>query len=461
MGIKWNAKFSSVLCCIFLSVLTVHAQELPYRDFGNLRNGYPADANSWSKDQYADYNRKMALLLIDVVWTFRHLDKPKPDVISILSAPRTPPAWVEDSNTISYPVSFAREMTQLGFMLGRDIYIDSGRRLVADKPVTQHPFFDGHLVKAIDPSINSVSPVFDTNASLITCPQTEQDCLTSQELEGIFLQLFLVAHECGHYVLGHHGARQLDQELAADRYGWDTLQAVAQSFKSQDGKSNPYYDLLLASAAEAPLWYLLQSEAWTHVIGTPSDTQEAQVYKKRIDQIDALADEWDDLPRLVSAFMPETFSDWSLQSTAVSFERLPQLLVVDGVRVSVDEIRKENLRLPSGITHWIATDASGVACQTSDDDEQVALNYQAWTDTDLATIGNLEKAKKWCDVVASTANAQLQPRSSALAAALNQALYYLGAADFVDPDMTQNQEDKKHAERYKGSSIGVKSWGLP
>lgn len=460
MGIKWSAKFGSVLYFLLATVLALHAQEFPFSDFGNLRNGYPADANSWTKNQYTEYNRKMALLLIDVVWKYRHLDKPKPDVLSVLAPPRIPPAWVEDGNTISYPVSFAREMTQLGFMLGRDIYIGSWRHLAANRPVTQHPFFDGHLVKAIDPSINSLSSVFDANTSLVTCPATEQGCVASQALDAIALQLFLVAHECGHYVLGHHGARDLDQELAADRYGWDTLRAVAQSFHSQDEKSNQYYDLLLAAAAEAPLWYLRQSEAWSHVIGAPSDTQEAELYKKRIDQIDSLADDLNG-DHLVSDFMPETFTDWTVQSTAVSFERAPQLLVINGVRVSFDEMNSRKLRLSSDSTHWIATDAQGVGCQTSYGDDQVVIKYTAWIDTDLATIGDLAKAKKWCEVIASTANAQLQPRSSAVAAYLNHALYYLDAGDFIDPTMTQSEEDRADAERYKAISVGVRSWGLP
>jgi hypothetical protein len=306
--------------------------------------------------------------------------------------------------------------------------------------------------------------VFDANASLIACLASEQGCTAAQALEGIGLQLFLVAHECGHYILGHHGARDFEQELAADRYAWDTLRAIAQSLHSQDSKSNQYYDLMLAAAAEAPLWYLLQSEAWTLIIGnlagTSLSSQEAKVYKKRINQIDSLADDLDG-DHLVSEFMPEAFTDWAIQTTAVSFERIPQLLVIDGVRVNLEEMSKGKLRLPSNGTDWVATDAQGVACRSSFDDDQLVIKYSAWIEADLATIGNLVKAKKWCDVIASTANAQLQPRSLAVASYLNRALYYLHAGDFIDPTMTQNDKDRADAERYRRISVGIRSWGLP
>jgi hypothetical protein len=458
MGSNWSARLNSLLAFLLASVLTLHAQEFPFSDFAGLRNGFPADTNSWTKDQYTEYNRRLAILLIDVVWKFRLPNKPKPDIVSVLAPPRDPPTF--DGNSITYPVSYARDMSQLGFMLGKDIYIGSWRRLPESKPITQHPFFGGHLVKAIDPSINSVSVVFDSNASLITCPGTEQGCVASQALEAIALQLFLIAHECGHYVLGHQGARILEQELAADRYAWDTLRAVAQSFHGTDERSNQYYDLLLGAAAEAPLWYQRQSKAWSDVIGSSSDQTEDRFIEKRIDQIDTLADDLSG-DQMVSEFMPEQFTDWTVKPASLSFERAPQLLVIAGVRIKPEELGQGRLRLPSAKTDWIATDAQGVACQSSFGDDQIAIKYKPWINTDLDTVRNLAKTKKWCDVIAATANVQLQPRSSAVASYLNRALYYSGAGDFVDPATTESPQDRADAERYKGISVGIRSWGLP
>ena len=91
MGVNWSARLGSLLCFLLASVLALHAQEFPFSDFSTLRSGFPADINVWTKDQYTEYNRRTALLLIDVVWRFRHLNKPKPDVASVLAAPRDPP----------------------------------------------------------------------------------------------------------------------------------------------------------------------------------------------------------------------------------------------------------------------------------------------------------------------------------------------------------------------------------
>lgn len=460
MAINCNLRSISLLLFYLLLGfgMAVDAQQFPSDDFANLRAQYPADANSWTKAQYTEYNRQMALLMINIVWTYRHLNIPKPDVVSVLTPPRDPPTW--DGNSISYPVSYAREMTELGFMLGRDIYIASWARLPTDKPITQHPYFDGHLVKAIDSSINSVSAVFDSNTTLITCPATQQNCLFSQALEGIALQLFLIAHECGHYVLGHQGARNLQQELAADKYGWDTLRAVAQSFYDKDDKNNQFYDLLFAAAAEAPLWYQHQTNAWSNVLGTPSDVTEDRVIAERIKQIDTLADGLNG-DQLVSDFMPDDFKGWMVQPASVSFERPPQLLVIAGVRVRPEDVAGGKFRLSAEGTHWIATDDQGVACQLTFGNTQVDLKYTPWTESNVDAIENLIKARKWCDVIAATANAQLQPRSADNAPYLNRALYYFGAGDLIDPAMTANPQDRADAEGYRRISVGVRSWGLP
>ncbi len=462
MAINCRLRLTNLLlfCFLLASAMAVHAQQFPAADFANLRAQYPADGNAWTKAQYTEYNRQMALLMINIVWTYRHLNIPKPDVVSVLAPPRDPPNWDPDAKSISYPVSYAREMTELGFMLGRDIYIASWTRLPADKPIIQHPYFDGHLVKAIDSSINSVSVVFDSNASLITCPATQQNCLGSQALEGLALQLFLIAHECGHYVLGHQGARNLQQELAADKYGWDTLRAVAQSFYNKDDKNDQFYDLLFAAAAEAPLWYQRETNAWFDVLGTPSDATEDKVIAERIKQIDALADNLNG-DQLVSDFMPEDFKGWTVQPVSVSFERPPKLLVLSGVRVRPEDLAGGKFRLSSEGTHWIATDDQGVACQFTFGDDQVDLKYTPWTQSNVDAIENLIKAKKWCDVIAATANAQLQPRSADVAPYLNRALYYSGAGDFIDPAMTANSKDRADAERYRSISVGIKTWGLP
>ena len=461
MATNSSARLIRLFCFLLASVSVVQAQEFPFDDFARLRNRFPADANVWTETQYTEYNRQTALLLVDVVWRFRHLNTSKPNVRSVLSAQREPPTW--DGNSITYPVSFARDMVQLGFMLGRDIYIGSWRRLPEDKPITQHPFSNGHLVKAIDSSINSVSPVFDANASLIMCPDTEKACAASQTLEALAVQLFLVAHECGHYVLGHQAARNLEQELAADQYAWDTLRVVAQSFHTDDERSNQYYDLLFAAAAEAPLWYQRQSKVWSDVIGTPpgqAGPEEDTLVTKRIEQIDKLADDLNG-DNTVSEFMPSQFKGWNVQPTIVSFERPPQMLVIDGVSINSDELSGGKIRLPSEGTNWIATDAEGVSCRLISGGEQVVMKYTPWVQTDIDTIANLAKAGKWCDVIAATGDSHLRPRSPGLAPYLNRALYHSGAGDFIDPAATQDQQNRADAERYRRISVGVRSWGLP
>jgi hypothetical protein len=466
MAINCRSRLTSMwlFCFLFASSMAAQTQQFPAADFANLRAQYPADANSWTKAQYTEYNRQLALLMINIVWTYRHLNIPKPDVTSLLTAPRDPPNFDPDTRTISYPVSYAREMEQLGFMLGRDIWIAAWAPLPADKPITLHPYFDGHLVRAIDSSINSVSPVFDSNASLITCPDTQKGCLTTQALEALAVQLFLVAHECGHYVLGHQGARNLNQELAADKYGWDTLRDVAQSFYddgAKDDRNNQFYDLLFAAAAEAPLWYQRQSNAWSDVLGTPSDAAEDSVIEKRIAQIDSSADDLMNGDQLVSDFMPDDFRGWTVQPVSVSFERPPQLLVISGVIVNPQDLAGGKFRLSSAVTRWIATDDQGVACQFTTGEAQVNIKYTPWVQSSLGLIADLTKTRKWCDVIAATANAQLQPRTADVAPYLNQALYHSGAGDFIDPTVTANAQDQAKANGLLRISVGVTSWGLP
>jgi hypothetical protein len=188
--------------------------------------------------------------------------------------------------------------------------------------------------------------------------------------------------------------------------------------------------------------------------------QEDELIAKRINQIDSLADDLDG-DHMVSEFMPHRFADWTVRPASVSFERAPQLFVIAGVRVKPEELAGGKIRLPSDRTDWIATEVQGVACQSTFGDEQVAVKYTPWAQADLKAIGDLVKAKRWCDVIAATADAQLQPRSPSLAPYLNRALYYSGAGDFIDPAMTQDQQERADAQRYRRISVGVTSWGLP
>lgn len=450
MGKNCSVFFSKHLFWVVLCAGIATAQDFPLDRFTALRQRFPADENSWTKTQYNDYNQRFASLLVDLVWEYRRPSLPKLQVESRISAPRNPPEWL--GQTIRYPVSYAHDISQLGLVLGRDVYNRAWRRLPEPHPLTRNPFSAGRLTEAIDPSINSVSLFVDANMTLILCTPQQGGCAAAQALSVIGMQLFLIAHESGHYILKHGINRDANQELAADAYAFDTLMAIAKSWHTAaDPKSNRFYDLVFAASAEAPLWYAYQS-------GASASPAATKAIKGRIDQIEKLADSLD---LDVEQVMPDTYSGWNIQPAKISWDRTPRLLIVGGARVDVSEIQGRTLRLPPSITYLLATDDAGVACEKHYGDEaEVRLTFKPWTNANAAQLNQLEKAKSWCDLIAATADTQLHPRSLQLAQYLNEALHFVHAGVLIDSSLAPT-DMRAIAERYRKTDSGLGSWGIP
>src|SRR2546421_699449 len=127
MGTRSIGWSSRLIVCVLLFSSPARAQEFPFQSFAALRQKFPADTSTWGSQQYLDYTKALGSVLVDIVWQFQHPAKPKPPVTSRLSAPRNPPVW--NGSTIVLPVSYVHDMMQLGFMLGRDVYIKQWRSL--------------------------------------------------------------------------------------------------------------------------------------------------------------------------------------------------------------------------------------------------------------------------------------------------------------------------------------------
>lgn len=456
MARKFCVLLISFIVCFVLLSDSVLAQEFPSERFQALRAQFPANENSWTRQDYLKYGQDLASLMVDLVWLYQHPGKPKPAVEARLNAQRNPPVW--DGEKIIYPIAYGHDMTQLGFILGRDIYIDSWRRLPEADPVLQHPFFAAHLARAIDPSIFALSPFFDAKSDLIMCKLDQQKgCLAGQALDGMALQLFLVAHECGHYVLNHQLIRNDDQELAADRYGWETLMAVAKAFHSNDEQSNDFYDLIFAGAAEAPLWYERQSRAWSASLNSSQTNQSDSLLEKRIDQIEKLTDK---VNIDVSRFMPTSYAGWQLQKATLKFQRDPKFLIVGGVRIRTSDIKDNTLRFPDALTYLLAADDTGLICQeVFGTEDALDLQFAPWTEASAQKLEQLKTGHKWCEIIAATADARLFPRSGELAPYLNEALYYTGASLLIQPSMISGG-NRQRFERRQRSELHLTSWGI-
>ena len=281
--------------------------------------------------------------------------------------------------------------------------------------------------------------------------------LAAQALASIGVKLFLIAHECGHYALEHGSTRESSQELAADRYAWDTLMAIAKAFHGNDQESNNFYDLIFAASAVAPLWYERQSHAWSSSVGLGDEAADA-LLESQISQIEKLAD---DLDLSVSPLMPEPYSAWAIQPEKVVLERIPMLLLVGGTRVDSQEIKDGTLRMSPSSTYLLATDLNGIACEKSyGDGQEVDLKFKPRVNATTEQIAQYRQARKWCDLIAVTADPQLHPRSSALSADLNEALFFVDAAIFIDPSLTSSDTDRRTAERRRRLGIGLSGWGF-
>jgi hypothetical protein len=287
------------------------------------------------------------------------------------------------------------------------------------------------------------------------CRQDQAGCEGAQELAMVGIHLFLMAHESAHYIYDHTG-KTLAQELAADQYAWNFVMRVAQSLHGNDKDDNDNIDELFAAAAQAPLWYERQSEAWAASV-SPRPAKTTTDLEERIRQLASFART---KKIIVSQFLPRPYSNFSVLAAKITFDTPPQLLLVSGIPVPVQEAQNSLMRLPDALVYIMAVDTRGFSCVEHSGSERIVnLKLEPWSSESTTKLNEYRTDGNWCALIRATADAQLHPRSAAVASLLNEALSNVDAGLFIDATMAPEGKARQDADRYRRRATRLRSWG--
>jgi len=438
---------------LLLCGLRTNAQDFPFDEFTHVRDGLPADPNTWTSTDYTTYTKRYGALMVDIVWLYAHPDREKPQIHTDMGARRFPPN--QQGSSITFSASYLQLTTQLGFLLGHDIYASQVHKLDIPEPILNRPFATGSLLQAEDPLVLFLqNRFFEDHAQLTMCPQSAKQCLIVQALSLAGIQLFLTAHECAHYLLGHSADdRGPEKEKIADEFASGVMDSVAKSFATPQD-NDQLYQLIFAAGPIA----ILSFEIQTKELGN-SGTTEQMLRDRR----DILLNKHDDLNSTISDLMPDELRSTRFTKVTFSWDQQPAAIYIEGVRVDPAEASARPLILPAKYLHVAAVCASGIAFATlpgGDDSAALELHFSAFSDLSSAQIQTLVSQKKWEQALLATSKNGLAPRSSEVAAPYLKAMYYLHLGPLINPDDPSLAQVRTDAEHYRGIRSALRGWGI-
>jgi hypothetical protein len=440
----------------------MHAQKLPVDKLQQIEAELPADQSLLTQDIVNNYIVDRSKLMVDIVWTTEHLALPKPAVTTTAINTRIPP-YINGSQ-ITYPALYATLMDEIGITVGHDIYAQQ-YLLPVSIPLLQQPYAKGHLFKSMDPAI-----LYFENASYnqaqgqIICPNSVPECRNVQMLTRYGLSLFLVAHECGHYV---HGDKQetldKDKEKNADAFAWDVITKIATAYHTDNEEANDMIDESFEAGAFAFLAFERQSNINRIRIegGDPGQDATVAILDYRISALSNAAGE---LSAGILYLMPDDEDSSDYQPVSLQWSTPPTVLIVNGTELTVGASNGKTLLLPSDrIIKILAWSADGVSYSelNGQQSDPISLQYLPYvTSASAADIGAALTAKNWSTVLRMGTSNGGQKVGGWATHAVNMALEHCNARAMIDPTPIGDANEDHRARLAANVAKALSTWGL-
>ncbi len=454
---------------LFLSLISfpagltsLFAQQLPATQIAAIEAEAPANPTPSDQSAVNQYVIDRTKLMVDIVWNTEHLAIPKPSIDTQMLNYRVAPYIT--GTTITYPVLYANLMDQIGITLGHDVYAD-GNKFPVVKTILQHPYAEPYLLQSMDPAIMFFqNDWYRTYQGLIVCKPNVTGCLNMQSMIRYAVSLFLVAHECGHYV---HGDTQegLDEahEKNADAFAWDVVQKIAAAYHTDDPDVNKTFNEMFGAGAFAFLNFEIQTNKnrIRSQGGDPDQDGSVIILEHRFDALQALAG--DDLSDTISDLLPEDPESTGYRPVTLQWTTVPDVLMVNGALLSVHGEASKTLLLDDSSTlHVIAWSPEGVAVLAINEvpDEPIALEYQPYLDDSRDKIEQALKNHDWSTVLRMGTRDEAVKTDTWAAHSVNQALERNRAIALIDPTPTGDANVDRAALYNASRSKALSAWGL-
>jgi hypothetical protein len=445
----------------FAASAPVPAQQLPAAQIAVIEAEMPAKQGPADEPALNRYVIDRTKLMVDIIWKTEHLTGPKPSIDTQMLNTRIAPYI--NGTTITFPVLYANLMDQIGVTLGHDIYA-GGDNFPVVKPVLQHPYAEPYLLQSMDPAIMFFqNNWYQTYQDLIACKPDVTGCQNMQGMVRYATSLFLVAHECGHYV---HGDTQegLDEtrEKNADAFAWDVIHKVAAAYHTDDPDVNKTFDEMFGAGAFAFLNFEIQTNQLRirSLGGDPTQDNAVAILEHRFDALQGLAG--DELSDTISDLLPEDPVSTNYRSVTLQWTTVPDVLMVNGTLLSVHGEASKSLLLGSRTLHIIAWSLDGVAFLASSrvPDGPITLQYQSYLDGSPDDIQQALKNRDWNTVLRMGTRDRAAKSGAWAVPSVNRALERNQAIALIDPTPTGDANVDRAASYNASRSKALSAWGL-
>jgi hypothetical protein len=323
-----------------------------------------------------------------------------------------------EKDKIVFPFEYYGYLNLIGLLVGHDAYAND-YHFPLEKTLLNTPYRMGEVTSLMNPLSAYLDPSsFSSLQQVLMCGNNEQDCQNVLKSSLAAIVLFPLLHELSHLALHHavgiEGVNAND-EIAADKRAFKALRIISETVfdKNADTQKECRFTYVLA-----PLVWL-QSEASR----TPGSNSLAE------QRLQALLGELDEEARetVESIINPET-SKHNLQKLSLSWDRTPERLYIDGIRVSPADVLGKRLILASQPHVIVALSGESLAVAQVDSSSQtrsVTLALQPFKNSSLSEVESLQSVRKSIDILLRTTDVNLQPRNSSLAIYHWRALHML------------------------------------
>ena len=362
--------------------------------------------------------------------------------------------------TLSVPLQFFVQASAVSLMVGHDAALAGGSGMTSPAPLLFQPFAQGRLLSLIPDAGNLFDGESDGElavaqmAMMGTCNPQALECMKAQLISLGCTVIFVVGHEVGHLhnrdALRRGGAYPVEEELAADAQGLETLKHYLRNLQSSGQATS---DIESTACLASPVAYFeLNSRR------SSAEQVKADYIRRRDALIDALGASKESVASLVE---PDTELS-GIGSMKVTWAAMPSLVLLDGV--AVDRGQLQGLQLTVGRHRLVAVGNEGVGVAEVRVSHRrvvsVQLDLRAFGTVVPAALASLMKAKKWADILVATSDGSLRPRNASVAFAHWSALRGLGLAAWIDPrDLGEvSAAESRRARSWRASGGPLDSW---
>jgi hypothetical protein len=375
-------------------------------------------------EQYLNLAMECILWDFDTYPKLRALLPPeRPTVVAEMVGSLRTPYVAEDK--IIFPFEYYGYLTLVGMLVGHDAYAQDNY-FPLEKTLMNTPYRMGEVTPLMDPLSDYLSvSAFSSLKEVLMCDIRERNCQTVLQNSVLAIDLFSLLHELSHlalhHAIGHEGVNVSD-EIAADKRAFKALRIIAAGTSDKDPDIQK----------ECRLTYVLAPLAWLHSEASRTPNENSLAAQR----LQALLGVLDETTRetVESIIKPEN-SKHNLRKVTLSWEKTPEHLFIDGIRVSPADVLGKELILSAQphVILGLRSESLAVAQINSYSEARIVmLVFQPFENSSLSELESLQAARKPIDMLVRTTDGNLQPRSRNVAFDHWKALHLLHLDSLIE-----------------------------